>query len=306
MHFGVNPETVDAARGSDFATSVQENSILFSRRIFILSTLLSTMSSEHVRRLASFDVSLQEQLIEVIKDNIGEFKNKEEKKDKEGEDSGSPNEDDTGLASYILEQFIELIVVDFPKPDTTKKKELKEGFDLHEQLLDSALKYIIGPDVLNSELAGELSGKSDAVLAAYKALLMREWMSQENFLPEIFNITSVDSKGKPNYQILEMVKNYTETMMQNIQTFLKAIKPSAIASDKDLEALGNSGSSSSSEPESPPDEGSGSDPFGGGDNPFEELAGGSNPDDAGGNDDPSNPSEDLGSAAQDKFGNLGE
>lgn len=252
MHFGLSPDTVDNAAKADFATTIQQNSILFARRIFMWSNLFSALLTDNGKKIAQNDQVLTDECYAVLKENIKELLEKADDEEKK-----LYEEDPEGYLAYVLFQFLDILEIDLPKPNTTRNESLKNEFASYEQMVDNGLKYIFSDSVIASEFAGKSNEYVKAVSDAWKSSLMRQWMADNNYLPELFKIAETTEEGKSKFNLLESVKIYTESIMLNIDTFVKALEASKAAVGADLTKVENGGS----EPEG--GEGAGEPPAGG-------------------------------------------
>jgi len=284
MHFGLSPEMVDNASNADFATTVENNSILFSRRILTHSDKFSHDASDFARKVCTHDQTIQEKFVGVLKDHTAELQSR-----MSDDEKAMFEKDSAGFTAYVIEMFIEAIEVDLPKPDTTRVENQKTSFTAYEDQIEKALAYIFSSDVLPKEVGGEANQYIDALRSAWKADRMRKWMSENNYTPEIFDIVNTDSDGKPMANLLTTTTDFSKNLLLNIDSYLKMMKSAKDASDKDLTTMGAGESSGGEAPDTSggnssgdgdnyggSDEfGSGGDEFGGdGGSPFDEIPGG--------------------------------
>lgn len=234
MHFGLSPETVDSATKTDFATTIEQQSILFSRRIKMLSDTLSVKMSDWTKKVVGNDETIIKQLMDELDEFLGvitESMTDEEKK--------MATSDPEGFKSYLIESFLELLEVDLPKPESTKATNMKVAIQAHADMIDEGLNYVITEDVLPEGFVGDASKYISALKASWKAVLMRAWMAENNYAPELFRITEVDEEGNGGYNLLESMKTYNVAVMTNIIDFLEKLKPSIIAANNDIARIEN-------------------------------------------------------------------
>lgn len=257
MHFGLSPETVDSAAKADFATTIEQNSVLFARRILVLGLTFSLKLTEYVQKVVSNDETIQKKLIEIFEEHKGEFEATltDEEKD-------IWNQDQSGFLSYVVNNFVESIEVTLPKPDSTKNDAQTKALTAYEEMVTKGLDYIFSQEMLPSELGGKASEYVDAIKAAWKAALMRKWMAENNYAPELFDITNRDEEGKPMADLLELTKSYNENVMLNIMNFIKKMGPAIEAVNKDAENLNPDTSDSGGGEDSGSGQDDGGDDFG--------------------------------------------
>lgn len=239
MHMGLSPETVDSAAKAEFATTIEQNSILFSRRITVLSNAFSKNLTDLVRKLTKHDQEILKGLMAIILENKGEIEASLGDEEKEFA-AQNPN----GFIGFVLETFVNSLEVDLPKPESTRNASQKAALEQYEEALDKSLQYIFSGDVIPSDLAGESNQYVDTIKVAWKAALMRKWMAENNYTPEAFEITDIAEDGKPMADLLTTVTAYNKNVMLNIASFLKKMQAAKAASDKDLQAIGAEASGS--------------------------------------------------------------
>lgn len=236
MHLGLSPETVDSATKTDFATTIEQNSILFARRIKLLSDIFSKHLSDDARKLVKHDQEILKQLYKTINESMGEIE-----KVVADEDRGFFESDKAGFIVYVIETFVNSINLDLPKPNSTSIENQDKAIDAMETRIDKALTYIFSPEVLPDTIGGEASQYIDALKTAWKAHLMRAWMAENNFMPEAFAITNSSDEGKPMANLLEAITSYSESVLVNITEFLSRTNIARYASDKDIAKMAGSG-----------------------------------------------------------------
>ena len=259
MHFGLSPETVDSAAKADFATTIEQNSILFARRIMMLSDTFSACMTDYVQKLVSNDETILEQLSTILSEHKAELEETMTDDEKE-----IFTNDPSGFTQYVLQSFIELLQVDLPKPEATRSANQKTAIEAYEEMVDKGLSYIFSADVLPEEFGGKTNEYVEAVKTAWKAALMRRWMADNNYAPEIFDITNRSEDGQPMANLLESTKSYTEDVMLNIVSFLNKMKEAKAAAEKDLSAIDAGDSSGGGEESSSDSSSDGSDEGGDG------------------------------------------
>lgn len=264
MHFGLSPETVDSAARADFATTIEQNSILFARRILMLSNTFTADITDYARKIISNDETILEGLTSILQEHKADIESILTDEEKE-----LFNQNPASFTTYLIQSFVEAFEVDLPKPDSTRNANQKTAIDAYEEMVDKGLNYIFSSDVLPQEFGGAANEYVEAVKSAWKAALMRRWMADNNYAPELFDITNRSEDGQPMANLLETTKSYTENIMLNIVSFLNKMKASKEATNKDIDKLnvGDSSGGSSSE-QTYEDENGGQNDLGQ-DNPFD-------------------------------------
>jgi len=232
MAFGLSPEVVDDAFSGDFATTVVANNLLLAKRIRHLQTVFSTYIADLNKKITFADPILMGELTDLIRSN----KDAIETNMSDGDRPIYDNNPDEYIAT-ILEEHIESLEIDLPQPDTVTLENLSEAFDNYVDNLEKAIDAIISTDSITSELAGDVSNNIDTIKSIVKNYYIRRWMSNNGYLPELSEITTVDEDGKPSIDLFEISKDHVESIIKATIKLVSKVDPLKKAADKDLENL---------------------------------------------------------------------
>lgn len=265
MFFGLSPETVDTASQSDFATTVQQNGILFSRRIKMLGKVLNMDMTDYVRKLIIHDTVIKAKIMKILDahvEDIKELLEDEDRTDLESQD----NKKKIIVTQKILVDIIERVSVSVPEPDTTSLTNLKNEIQAYEDMLDKVLESFIDAKSLPAELSGEdLSSHIDSLKEAYKGYFMRQFYSENNITPEVFKLLDKDEEGSLTGEINSNMALTAKELSGTLLDLMKRSEKLREAASTDVNNQGSLGEGAG------PDysgSDSGSDSGGGSDNPF--------------------------------------
>lgn len=233
MHFGLSPETVDTAARQDFATTVQQQGVLFSKRIQMLGKVFAGDLTDYTQKLALNDELIQNRIVEVFEAHKSDIQRMLEA------DGLEMNVDDhsekVALTRRLIADLISRIRVSVPEPDTTSLVNMKNEIQNYEDLIDKALEFIASDKVLPSDLAGEDAAQYiENIRESWKAEIMRRFLNDNNVVPEVFELASKDDKGMPSTVINEIVADHSKTMMALVLDLLNRMKESRTAAGDDL------------------------------------------------------------------------
>lgn len=254
MALGLSPETVDNGFSSEFATTVLANNILLSKRVSQIQERLIDHMSDYARKIIMNDFELRSELLDHIKadmESVEKFLDQDELQLK--------NEDETKFINYMIDKFASFVEVALPKPDITSIENQSTAFDQYSEAVDKCLEYWVSSSFMSSELVGEVSQYVDAVKVAFKAYLMRQWMSQNNFLPEIGDIVASDSEDKPIIEVNELNKDHIQGIMRSCLAFIQTLGKARKAGDLDVSKLGTDGEGAVEAPDTTSTDTTGSD-----------------------------------------------
>lgn len=276
MHFGLSPDAVDTAAKSDFATVIEKSSIMFSKRVTVWSDAFSEDLTDYARKILNNDNELIDALLGVLKNHKSEIDSMMTDEEKEFYTT-HPKE----FSEFLIYQFSSSLKVDLPKPEFTSLQNMNTSFTDRANAYKAAIEYVIDESVLPSDLGGEASNYVATLQKVWLAGLMRKWMAENNYVPEVMEISQLSEEGKPAIDLLELTESHSKNLMLAVATLLNKVKSARVATDADLAKI-NAGDSSSSgvdtSTSSSSDDTGGGEEGGGGEgdfssNPFEDNGG---------------------------------
>ena len=273
--FGVTKEMVDGAGTNDFATTTENHTILFSRRIKVLGKTTSKHATRLVQNILTFDENIQRRLIEILNRHQDTIL-----RDMTDDDKAIFEANYVTFTKMMLSDIISRVRAELPEPDASKITNTKDKLSAYEEVLDITLEYIFSDKFMTPEIAGDLSEHVVALREAWKAELMRRYITNNDILPEVFDIISIDQDGKPTIELNELLGDHVSKLMLSSMDLLTKMKKYRAKADKDLEVTLGDMTDNDSYSSNADDTGStgGDDPFG-------------SSDDLGGMDDTATPEE---------------
>lgn len=248
MTFGLTPEQVDEGFSANFATTIIQQNAMFAKRISLLSDKTAKHLTEDVKNICINDTIILQEFMKILKeggDLVTQYLTDEDKEEYKKE----PNK----FLVTLLDRIVDNIWVDLPKPNITSQTVKAEDFKTFEEMLDKVLTSFISEEVFAGPFAGELSGHANEIKMFWKHFLLRKWVTDEGFMPDIAEIFKRDESGKPSNDILSVMDNYTKDVMLSAVKLIEKLKKSGDAVTTDLTTLnvgaGTSTASSTPSPE---------------------------------------------------------
>lgn len=232
MHFGITPEMRDAGFGAQFATSIANNNILYSKRVMQFQKPFNNMLSDLIRVITNNDGFLMLKIRAKVKKEWGRIA--------ENFDSTLKTlaeQDAEKAIDFFVDEVIDSLKVSLPSPETTTIDNQMESFGKFKTALDATFDFIISDDAISQAVMGESAAKLTALKEPLKAQLIRDWMRNNNFLPELFDLVEVDDDGKPKSQVAVMAQSYMKNLAVNLIDMMDKFTPVSTAIAKDLLAL---------------------------------------------------------------------
>jgi len=278
---GIAPETVDLSMNVDFATSVVSSNILLAKRAMLYQDKLCSFLEDFIRKYIINSSSLLERIVKTIDANREKVASLEKYKDL----------DTMRLAAF----FIESIKVMLPRPDMSQIEMQSAAFDNFNKLLDATLPAFVSSDLFDTSLMGEVGNSLDKAIAATKAAFQRQWLQDNNVMPQLFKLVTADAADNDAFDLMRTTKTLQDGLANSLLKFMKVEMVAAAKRDKELQKVkdatgvepggGSSGGDDSG--------GSGTDDGGGGDDSFD-FGGGGDETPPEGEDNADNPPEEGG------------
>lgn len=247
MALGLSPEQVDNSYNAEFATTVVSNNILLSKRVLKTQEIFTPQVSDMVRKIAINDEVIYGKLLDAVKEakgSVDSFITDDEK--------AALAEDEEAFLNQMLEEFIETMEVDLPKPDTTSLANQSTAYDEYEAALDKALTAWVSSDIVTTETSGDISGSIDVVKNTVKMYFLRKWMAENGYMTELNDIVGADEDGKPNMDLYDISSEHIQGLTRSCVKFVKSLQPNLAAANTDMANMNvdasGAGSSSSDTP----------------------------------------------------------
>lgn len=201
---GVHPEKVDPMSSPDFATSLTQNDLVFSRRVRAYQKAFTEFLQKFIRTYTHHSSILRQKMAKAI------IKNRK---------MLSPEQTEMPI-DEIIDSFIAALEVTLPAPDNTQHERQSEAFRAYNDLLDAALEAYITPDLFPDEVLGGMTGVADKILNHVKAYFKRQWLTQNNVMPELGVLLEMDG-DKPAFSLLDYMATSQSTMGRAFMEFIK-------------------------------------------------------------------------------------
>lgn len=280
MGTGLTPDMVDNSLSTEFAANVLQGNFITSLIAFQKQDRFNPLLTDFVHKVITVSPYLHKRLREIVRDNLDEII--ENVKEASGDKSLSVK----GLASSAIEVLIDGIIdkftsafeVTLPAPPNDNHESKAEQLQQYEERVDKAIEFVISQDTLPESIVSEEGANMvDAYAAIVKADLIRDWMLENNYMPEIMNYITVSDEGVQTYEKNKAIRDLTVKTVKAMTEFFKEGKNIADSTEAVIKAndmaVEDDYSSSSSSNDSDSSGGDMDDPFGdmgdmGGEDPF--------------------------------------
>lgn len=207
--FGLAPETVDLSMGVDFATSVVASNLLLSKRVLMYQEIFTEQLHDFITKYTLNSGILISEMKRVISEN--RTKIKEEFKE-------------YSLLT-IIRIFLKSLVVSLPAPDSVTLENQMLAYDKYKEALEKSLDAYFSSDFLDSSTMGDLADAIQPTKEALKAYFLRNWLAENNVLPELAEITMLKAEGDDGkFSLLDIMDLHTKGLMDSLKPYMDKIK----------------------------------------------------------------------------------
>lgn len=225
LSLGVTPEQVDSSKGIEFAAELITRNLLHRKRIAMDQEVTERFIKETVTKYTLNSGTLMTELItavvEAIKENPGVSEDLKQAQDesvvrtKESEDKLDVN--------YIIAEFLKVLEIKLPAPDTTKLDTQMEAFGKYSQALDQVLPAYITEDSLEALMGDKATDYMRPVLAMVKGYFLRDWLNRNNVMPELTRILSATALEEEEFSLLEEQTKHVTALSSVLADMVKRI-----------------------------------------------------------------------------------
>lgn len=229
MAFGLTPEILDEVNAPDFATTVANNSLMFSKRAATIQDQFKLFITDLARKIMTHDPEFKKDVFKVFDDHkavlIKEL-NQEQIKEFQ--------EDQQTYWMALYDAVVDNTTLSLPKPDETTMKAQSESFEGYKTFITSAVDTVISTEFMPSDMIGQWAEKLDVIKSAFVNHLLRQWLSNNNCLPELFDIITKDDNDNPNLKLSDVYKVHFEALAASAIDFIKDFTPLKITTNQVL------------------------------------------------------------------------
>lgn len=224
LGLGIDPSSIDMSMGVELAQSIVTSNIMLAKRALIYQNKFCAGLTEYFKISCLQSPSLKSQLIDAILENKDVFNGQVFYKKLCDKDNAKARV----VANKLALKFLSEMYVSLPKPDLKTLEMQKNAIEEKEEYYDLLVEYVISEDIVVDWVVGEsVAEKTTYFRTMFKNHLMRQWIQENNFAPEVFSILGLDDNDDKIIPLLEANKQINEKLGRFFAGYIKESTKSA-------------------------------------------------------------------------------
>jgi len=146
---------------------------------------------------------------------------------------------DEALVTNVSKIVMKHVKVSLPTLQEVEEDRSTAMVENYTDMLDIILDKLFTTDFITNENAGILGDNIDNIKNAFKAILLRKFVDENNLLPDFTNMFMHDEDGKPNDTLLEEFNYFIENLGVLAIPFLKNNNKIKKELDEKIEKINN-------------------------------------------------------------------
>ena len=216
LAFGLSPETVDNGFAAEFATTVVANNLLLSKRVMQIQQVFMPILTNYIRQLVKNDMIIYNEILSILDSN-----QKSIAKTYTEDEKSLMTENKYEFYNLLVDKFLDLFEVSLPSPSTSTIDTQMSALTQYTDALDKALSAWISTEGLTSNLVGVIADDVDMLKDVIKSYYIRKWMTENNVLPELNDLTLADEDGNPRINLFDIQKDHMEGLLNTASKFIE-------------------------------------------------------------------------------------
>lgn len=221
--FGLTPDSLAGAFDAETATAIISNNIFLARDAMDSQEVFSSFLTDFIQKYSISSSILVGELEKIIDKNRNII---------------SANKKYSSKLLAIL--FINNLNIALPKPDLSKLDMQSKAVETYSSMVDKVMEYFITEDSFGSSVLGDEPGEAiNAIRSVVKEAAMRKYISDNNIMPEIFELIYGTSYQSDKLSVLKAHQNSVDHLMPLISKWLTRNKVRSKKSNKFNEDVNN-------------------------------------------------------------------
>lgn len=212
MGFGLNSEIIDPTQAPNFAIEAVQNDVMMTKNVRHRQRQFLTHLTGFSRAFCKFSGDFKRDAIKIIERHRSTVK-------KEFEQST--------MAEFI-DAFLDTLELTLPSPDRSRISEQTTAYNDYKGLLEETLNAFVSTEIIPDAMLGDNpKGTVDQAIAILKAKFLRDWMAENDVMPELAEILELGDDDRPNYDIYEIQEPLVTGLVKAMKQYLDKTMPDA-------------------------------------------------------------------------------
>ena len=231
QHFGLTKDMIDAADGVEFAIQAATSNMLTMKRVMRWQRKVVPQASEYIRKISLNSEAQINSLRDLVKNNFGQLQVDKVKRYFGMEDESLMQDENFKrlVTEQCLNAFINNLFVELPSPASTTLQAQRDEFDAAADFYKAALEYVVNESFFDTSIQGEgLSDHVDMIKNILLSHYMRDFMSKNNILPELAELTIIGEDNKVGMNVMDSLEKHIKALGMSTENFFSRFKEFAI------------------------------------------------------------------------------
>lgn len=146
----------------------------------------------------------------------------EEKREQE-QLSAKPKVDEALSELSIIDGFLDTLSITLPPPDSTKIANQMDSYSQFAQAVDAVLPAYVNEEMLAYKYGDEGRDSAPLVITMIKGYFLRQYLAQNNIMPELKALVSNDGDDVKMLNMLEASELHLDSMASTVGSLLEVI-----------------------------------------------------------------------------------
>jgi hypothetical protein len=233
----VRPEQLSDIDKPEYATSFLARDALSAKRIALAQKIIEPALTKHAVLLAKYNGLIYKKFKKII-DTFGLTGVVKETFSKKELAGYGKNMDKEIIYEIIIEKFLDSVRCHLPEIPRTEDNTLKAAYDEFKMMIESEIDLFLSTAVIPVELAETLGDGVGKRRDGIKALILREWLTKNNYLTELSGIFDIGIESEHGSKIFTDYIVYLDKVTNALaKDNKKSFKKYKVLTDKYMKSI---------------------------------------------------------------------
>lgn len=217
------PELIDNSYGVDFAREILQQNFLVSMAASNFQAKLNPYFTSFVKKVILASPILRKELHRIVRSNIVSILEQIHEVNEDKVDMNALDKKSLKIIiDYLVDKFIAGINVNLPEIVNDNDDMFNDQINKMETRVDKVLDYLWSSEVLPVGIVGDDMGTLiDQYKGVVKGVVMRKFLFDMDYSPEVFDFISISDKGEQTYEKNKEIREMSIQVIKNVVEFFK-------------------------------------------------------------------------------------